>query len=249
VKNFAASHRVIAVYDPATAWALLLNLRTGLLVSLNPAMGHVWRELENGCNLAEAIGTHVARGGHPPDAAAIDVLARHGMLSSRRSTSRGRAIKLSSREAWPTRRVVATDDGVSWGDMVAASVGFATVIAVAHLPIPFSTGLGLIRGLAGIRRQRPTLTSTCRLVAAARRVARKHPGWADCFEISLAAFVAAALKGQAPDWCFGARFGPLGRHAWLEAENTAVDHERGDSDRQYQAMVRLASRPVRAPGM
>jgi hypothetical protein len=151
---------VIALYDQETRWALLLDLRRGKQVMLNPTMGYVWHELEEGRSVPEAIAMHVYRGGREPGPGEIRELARHGMLTARRPTSLEPAVALISHEVPPSVRVSATDEAVSRRDVGVARLGFAIAVAIVHLPLPFSTRLRMVRSLAGMRRQRPTLAAT-----------------------------------------------------------------------------------------
>jgi hypothetical protein len=61
-----------------------------------------------------------------------------------------------------------------------------------------------------------------------QRAARWYPGRAACLEISLAAFIALALRGYRADWCIGCRLGPAEAHAWIETASGPV----GESVRQ-----------------
>jgi hypothetical protein len=115
-------------------------------------------------------------------------------------------------------------------------IGFAVAIALRLLP-PRATWR-LMHASRRMRRQRPTVQSTKQLLATVSWVSKPYPGWRDCIEISSGAYFAAVLLGKAPRWCLGARLRPLGRHAWLEVDEVAVDHQ-DQAWRDYEAMIRV----------
>ena len=75
-------------------------------------------------------------------------------------------------------------------------------------------------------------------VAARTWAARYFPGRAACLELSLAAFLAAAARGRAVDWCIGCRFAPCESHAWIEVEGRTVG-EPDLPDRPFHVTVRI----------
>jgi hypothetical protein len=234
---------VIALYDP-DGWALLLHTRTGEKVVLEPAMGFLWGQLEHGLTLRAAVGTLQQQ---LPASAALEQaiaegvreLQRHQMLTTPRRANRGAAASLITHQPTATERVVAHHRPLPLRHRLAALAGFALAIVIVHLPIPFWAQLRLVSGFGRLRRQHPRLATTTAVVAYVRRITKPYPFWADCDEIALGAYVALALTGRAPDYCWGARFGQLDRHAWLEDHGTAIDHIPVTTDRPYQCVIRI----------
>jgi hypothetical protein len=233
---------VLAVYD-AEGWALLLNLRNGRKVVLEPAMGFVWGLLEQGSELHAAVQALRERLSPSPELdqaieQAVAELRRAGVLTTRFQVS-GPATGLIAHAPTASNRIVADERPLSPVQRFAATAGFAIAIAIIHLPIPFSAQLAIVRGVSRLRRQRPRFELSIGVVAFVRRIARPYLGWVDCYEISLGAFIALALTGNAPDWCWGARFGQLDRHAWLEDAGAAIDHKAVTTDRPYKCVIRI----------
>ncbi len=238
---YAASHRVAAAGD-ADGYMQLLNLRNKQLAVINPTMRRLWGLLEEGLELDAATTTLSTGEGVPVSTLRRDLaepiaeLESCGMLATRWRQP-GRLLRAVIADGSSPSRVTVTtaDEQAPAHYTVAGAVGFAVAILLQRLPLPFT--LQLMRGARRLRPQHPALTSSRQLVATVRRLARHHPGWADCYEISMGAFLAAALLGCAPTWSLGADIGSRECHAFLQVDGTAVDHS--EQTVHHQTLIRL----------
>jgi hypothetical protein len=238
---YGATEQVIGIKDE-DAWILLLHLVSGEWLTGNPALGYVWEQLEHGHELSAAIDA-AAEGWVPAETlrsaleSQIPALVRHAMLVGKPAPPDRFARAILARGQPATRRVAptASDGAASTREVVAAAVGFWIAILIQRLP--FLVRLRFLRAVTRIRAQRPTLPSTLTLVGLNSARGGSHNGWAECLEISMGSFIAAALLGRAPSWCIGAAFAPLRPHAWLEVDGCAVDH--AEQFGTPQAMIRI----------
>lgn len=222
---------------------VLLNVRTGMDHPINSTMCEIWLSLETGSDIAAAQAALAER--HQVSLATIqDDMAqpiarlwRYGFLRTRRASGR-LAETFATLEPMPEHRIAVSDtheDGpVHYA--VAAWAGF--VLAVALQRVPFRYRLRLLRATRRLRSQRPTLTDTVLVQALVVRLARYHPGWVACYEVSMGAFIALALLGRAPTLLLLATFPCIQLHACLEAEGTIVD-DRPQNATDNQPLIRI----------
>jgi len=241
---FGATDRTLAVVDDDHN-ILFLQLRTGRLAGGNSLVASVWEHFEQnpGVDLEGAIAAVAQRNGtEPAELSAqmhepVAVLRRDGIITTRppgEPPARIQAIR-ASETAQPTRREAADPDGsVPRRFTIAAAIGLTISIAVGWLP--FWLQLEILIAVRRLRPKRPGLAGTQRLADAVARAARRYPGRTECLEQSIAAFVAGALLGAAPDWCHGGSLLSDTYHAWVQADRVAIDY----TD-QYQDGVLLTT--------
>jgi hypothetical protein len=235
----------VARADANDGSALLLQLSArasrASFVLLSPEAAFLWRSLEGGCCLAEAIravACHYgidARQVRADMTAIVEQLRAEGFLSARQQRP-DRCLGRMPREPARVRLSPPGDARPPWRDKAAMVIGFTAALIILHA-LPLNAVLAVMRGARRLRRQAPTVDSTTHLVACAARLARRYPGKADCLEISVAAFITGALLGKAPGWRLGVAFRPLWRHAWVETGDTAIDHAPQHPGRAYQPML------------
>ena len=227
--------------------ALLLNTsireRDPEFLRLTPEVGLLWEELLQGRELQTALHAvasayevpleQIKRDMQP----CIDELQRRRMLIKR--ASRRPPVTRPTTNDTATERVVATASRRPplRYRLLAAAALVASLIALRLLPLRVT--LAIIQAAVRVRRQTPTLNSAKQLVVCARSAARRYPGNTDCLEISIAALLAGAVLGKAPGWRFGTTFRPLHRHAWVQVDNTAIDHVRQNTGRHYHVMLAI----------
>ncbi|MEV6986661.1 lasso peptide biosynthesis B2 protein [Sphaerisporangium sp. NPDC051017] len=118
-------------------------------------------------------------------------------------------------------------------------VGLAAFTAgIVLLSLPFSR---MVRVIAWIKRHRPrpaTPQEARTAAAAARWAGQWFPGRAACLENSVAAVLAAAIRGRAVHWCVGGRLAPYSTHAWIETD-TGPAGEPANPDRPYLTLLRI----------
>jgi hypothetical protein len=250
--RYGATNNVIALPDQ-DGYLLMVHLTRGQWMIAEPDLAAIWAQLEQGLELHDAIRAAARESdvdlGLMQEALEqqLPTLIANGMLAERwRGPGRlGRAVCVRGPSTATRTTASAVDATGSLRYRIAASLGLTIAVALARAPR--SWHLRLLIAIRRIRRQRPTLQGTTKLVATVLRAAERRPGWAECFEISQAAFVAGAILGEAPAYCVGAQFTnelPLSIHMWLEADGTAVDHA-DQHGRRYQALIRIpAADPV-----
>lgn len=91
---------------------------------------------------------------------------------------------------------------------------FAVLLARTK-PIVTETLLKLLRRLMPI----PAVVDVESSIAAILWAGKFYPGRVACLEVSIAACLLGALRGNMPVWCVGPKFRPLTHHAWVEARN------------------------------
>lgn len=117
---------------------------------------------------------------------------------------------------------------------LAALAAATTLIRVAPLRVTLT-----IARLAKCAARRPaTAAEAARLLAARDWAGQFYLGRAACLEMSLAAFLAACLRGRAVDWCMGCRFDPCESHAWIEADQQPIS-EPETPDRPFHLTLRV----------
>jgi hypothetical protein len=173
----------------------------------------------------------------------IENLDRCGMLSKRRRQPWKRTAGLVVIDASPTKAMTADGEPVDDAPYkLAAAAGFATALILLRLlrllRLPFWVVLCVARAGRYVARREPSQSTAEQLVSAVKHQARRFPK-AKCLEISLGAFFAGVLVGQAPRWCVGVLSRPPEPHAWIETLDTAIDSEPQTSDRTRQAIVRI----------
>jgi hypothetical protein len=239
---YPATDDVIAAFG-RDGYGVLLNLRTGRYHPVNETMGDLWCLLDDGHDLDAALQAIADTGDVEVERVREDAeselakLRRYRMLTARPRSSR-LAIRFGTVDPTPSRRLAVTDDErASVSQSAIACVAF--VVALALQRMPFRLMLRIMRASRRVRRrQRPTVADTIRWVATVRRVASKHPGWAECHEISIAAFLVLAALGRAPTWLLLAVFDSDDLHACLEVGDTVVDHE-PQPDKENHPLVRI----------
>jgi hypothetical protein len=248
VNYYGATDRTISALDGGQN-ILFLQLRTGRLAGGNSTVACVWEELERnpGIDLDGAIAAAAARIEIDPRELGaqmerpIAVLRRDGILTTRLPSDpppRLRGIVAGETDQ-PTRREPAdSDQAIPRSIAVVGAVGLA--IALLMRMLPFWIQLEILIAIRRARPRRPPLTDTRRLAGAIKRAARYYPGVVECLEQSIAAFIAGALLGAAPDWCHGGSLQNDAYHAWVQSSDTAIDYTN-----QYQGgsalitMIRL----------
>ncbi len=121
-------------------------------------------------------------------------------------------------------------------DRLTGLAAFTLAIALLRL-LPFRLTLATARAIKHLGRHPTGPGDGARLIAARDWAARWFPGRAACLENSLAAFLAATLRGRSVDWCVGCRFNPAQSHAWIEAGCGPIG-EPDLSDRPFHVTVR-----------
>ncbi|MGI5352168.1 lasso peptide biosynthesis B2 protein [Streptomyces sp. CA-250714] len=113
------------------------------------------------------------------------------------------------------------------------------LVAVALLRLaPLRLTLAAARTVKCLAPRPADRDTAMRIVSARDWASRFLPGRAACLELSLAAFLAAGLRGRAVDWCIGCRFMPCASHAWVEADHQPVG-EPDTPDRPYHVTIRI----------
>ncbi len=232
MRDYGATDRTFSATDDEHN-ILFLQLRTGQLAGGNSPVAHVWEEFERepGLDLEGAIAAAAARTGIDPAElraqmqGLIRTLRSAGVLTTRPPGEPPRRLRaiLADETSQPKLREPA-DLGASVPRRVAIAGAIGLLIALALQRLPFWVQLEILIAIRRARAQRPALSDTRRLAAAVKRTARRYPGRAECMEQSMAAFIAGALLGAAPDWCHGGSLLDDSYHAWVQAESIAVDY-------------------------
>ncbi|MGW1495307.1 lasso peptide biosynthesis B2 protein [Streptomyces sp. NPDC002402] len=116
---------------------------------------------------------------------------------------------------------------------------FALAVATALVQTaPMRGTLALARFAKRCTRRPATAVEAGAVVAARDWASQFFPSRAACLEMSLAAFIASALRGKAVDWCIGCRFDPCESHAWIEADTQPVG-EPNTPDRPFHVTLRI----------
>jgi Transglutaminase-like superfamily len=217
-----ASPHVLAAYDD-DGYAVLLCLHTGRWQLASPVLASLWRQLSDGNDLSTALAATAAQYQVPASILNRDLPAgalAAARLLTRRRRRPGRITAAVTASGPPARgHTTVPEVAVPGWYLAAAAAAFTAVIAVRHAPLSLQIRfLHLVSRLPG---RRPA--DGIALVAAARRIARSWPGSAECYEISMTAFLAGVFTGQRPRWCLGARLGPFSPHAWIETSGTVID--------------------------
>lgn len=100
------------------------------------------------------------------------------------------------------------------------AIGFVLgLVLIKALPLNW-----LVAGLGAFKRvtRTPTPQEVEQYIRAVRWASKNYPGRAACLETSLGAWLAGALTLKVPTWCIGARFKPLGFHAWVEVNDQPI---------------------------
>jgi hypothetical protein len=237
---YADSAHVFVAYDLDTSDALVLNVRTGRFGYLSPSIGYVWELMERGLSLDDAAETVIREWRASEDVRSeARLLIGLRMVSTRRAKPAAWLTALVPQLAVASTRIVVRDADVSRSRWYRAAAAISFCVATALLLrwpsikrerrtiVPFWVLPALMTLACRVRRQRPaTVDSTKRAVATVRAIARRYPWRADCYNITVAAFIVEAIRGQAPAWCLGGILGRELRHAWLECGGIAIDHAR-----------------------
>jgi hypothetical protein len=240
-----ATGDVIAVFDRA-GYGLLLNVRTHKYHPINRTMGKLW------CWLADGTPQHVAEqalAGDYPEVpaktlrtdteAALRQLETYALLPATQSKRAPLAGRYAASKPLPSRRVAVTDlsEPVPVHFRVIGFVGF--VIAVVLMRLPFPIMLRILRASSRIRAQNPTVADTKQMLAAVGRIAAHHPGWAECYEISIGARIALTMLGKPPAWLLLAVFGTkVTLHGCLEVDDTLID-DKPQTRNENQPLIRI----------
>ncbi len=246
-----AAASVAVAYDEDGS-ALLLNTslreRNPEFVRVTPEVGLLWQRLTEGQALAVALQAVATEYAVPVEQVQQDMAPCIADLTRRRMfTNRWKRSRLAIEDplgATATNRVTAarsTKRPPRYRYRIAGVAGFVVSLVLLRL-LPLRVTLAIMQASLHLRRQTPTLDSAERLVVCARQAARHYPGNADCLEISIAAFFAGVMLGEAPQWLFGATFRPLRRHAWVQHADTAFDHEAQRPDTPYRVMLGVQPR-------
>jgi hypothetical protein len=212
---------------------LFLQVRTGRLAGGNANVASVWEQFEEnpGVDLDGAIAAAAEQIGMHPSVLRAQVrgtaahLISDGILTTRRPGPPPRRLRaiLADESAQPARREPADpDQRVPARVAIAGAVALAIALVLKRLP--FWVQLEILAAIRRVRPQRATLSDTRRLAAAVKRAARRCPGRVECLEQSMGAFIAGALLAAAPDWCHGGSLLQDTYHAWVQADDTAVDY-------------------------
>jgi hypothetical protein len=219
-----ASPHVIAAFDD-DGYAALLCLRTGRWHLASPVLAQVWHHLADGSDLTTAITAAAAR-------CQASASALEGDLPAA-ALARARLLTLRPRQPGPVTaavtasgppaagHVTAPDTAVPGWYLAAAAASFAAVIVLRHAPL--RAQIRVLHLASRLPRRTPAAGDGAWLVTAARHAARRWPGSAECYEISMTAFLAGVLTRRTPRWCLGARLAPFSPHAWIGAAGTVID--------------------------
>ncbi len=206
-------------------YGVLVNLHAGKYYPVNPTMAHLWALLEQWSDLDTAITILASEHATPVEQVRRDCLVqlRRNSLLTRRP-KRGRiANSLSAPGRSPSKRiaVTATDELAPPAYRAAPWLGYLIGLLLQRLP--YWLMLRIMQTIRRLRAQHPTPATTRQLVAAVRRIVWQMPGWAECHEVSVPAYLAAVILGKAPHWMLEVTFGPVGLHAYLQDGDTAID--------------------------
>ena len=241
---YAAPNVILAVAP--TGNGRLINVGTGgSPPAIDPKMVELWQLLDQGMALSAATASLADTYREPVDvirrdcAPAVADLRRARMLTRRRQHGRLRN-KVNTNAPPPTRRIVANDDNqrAPARYRMAAWAGYLVTLGLSRLP--YRLTLWSMLAMRSARTQHPTVATTSQLVAITRRIVRRGPGWAECHEVSVPAYIAGALLGRAPRWALDATFSPFELHASLEVADTdtAVD-DAPQPCKQRLALIRI----------
>lgn len=205
---------------------LILDIREGLWITLNPTAGRLWRSWQAGATFEEAVAEISAR--HPavsPESIRADAerlvqaLYSKGLITALHSHGLIAGIPQSALIGAGTE--MAEPEAASLGPRPtlhrAGGALIALLVADVLIRCSFRLAFALVR--ASRRswcRQPATPLQGARNVAAVNWAARCYPGRAACLEQSLAAVLLAAAKRRQLDWCIGSASNPYRFHAWTE---------------------------------
>jgi hypothetical protein len=206
-------------------YGVLVDLHAGTFYPVNPTMARLWALLEQCSDLDTAVRVLASEYAMSVEQVRRDCLAqlRRNSLLTRRP-NRGRiADTLTASGRSPSERIAVTaaDELVSPAYRAAAWLGY--LIGLLLQRVPYWLMLRIMQTIRRLRAQHPTPATTRQLVAAVRRIVWQMPGWAECHEISVPAYLAAAILGKAPHWRLEVTFAPVGLHAYLQDGDTAID--------------------------
>jgi hypothetical protein len=234
-----ASPDVIALPD-ADGYAVLLCLRTGRWHLASPVLAQVWHHLAAGTDLTTAITAAAARYQVPASVLEGDLpaaaLARARLLTTRRRQPGPVTAAVTASGPPAAGHVTAPDTPVAGRYRAAAAAAFAAVVVLRHAPL--RAQIRVLHLASRLPARTPAAGDGAGLVTAARRAARRWPGSAECYEISMTAFLAGVLTGRTPRWCLGARLGPFSPHAWIEAGDTVIDTDAPQAS-PCRALIRI----------
>jgi hypothetical protein len=232
MKIYAATDRTFVTLD-SDRNILFLQLRTGRLTGANAQVAEVWQEFEQcpGIDLDRAIVAAAERIGMDPATlrsqmrGPVSVLLKDGILTTRPPAVPPRRIVaiLAGETAQPERREPANPRETVPGRVaIASAMGLSIMLILKRLP--FWVQLEILMAIRRALPQHATVAQTRQLAAAVNRAARWCPGRTECLEQSIAAFIGGALLGAPPYWCHGGSLLNDLYHAWVQAEDTAIDY-------------------------
>jgi hypothetical protein len=224
--TYAAPNVILGIDEDG--YGLLMNLQTGKYYAVSRTTVTLWTLLDGGLDLDAAMRQLASR--HDVSLAtvqrdteeAIQELRRGRMLASR--SKRGRlAERVAATIGSPAQRIVATSDvTLSKPQMAAAWAGF--VLALVLQRLPYRLTLRAMTTIRASRAQRPEPHATRQMVATLYGIVWRSPGWAECHEVSVPAYLALAMLGRAPTWLLEATFtAGVGLHACLCDDDAAID--------------------------
>lgn len=219
---------------------VLLHTRTGQWFYLNRSGATLWNTLASGRPIEEAAVALARR--HPTVAAGriradlqrlVSELTRADLITSL-PASAGAKNPAAVPMALPRR----STRRLRLADRLAGVAGL--LVALALIRLPFSLCLRSVRIIKRLAPRVAGHDEAVVAVLATSRIARFSPGRVACLELSLAAFVASALRGRRLDWCLGTSVDPLRFHAWVEAGGRMViDPGDEPADRSYRVALRV----------
>jgi hypothetical protein len=228
-RKYAAPNVVLFVAPDGTGQLINIGSGSGPL-PVNRTMTELWRLLdEQGMNLSTATEMlavtydRTVAAIRRDCAPAVADLQRARMLT--RCHRQGRLRRRVASDAPPPRRrvvAVATEEDEPAPASYRAAAWAGYMIGLVLRCLPYRITLWTMLAARSMRAQRPTEASTRQLGAIARRLVHRGPGWAECHEVSVAAYLAAAVIGRAPRWVLDATL-PFRLHAYLQVGDTAVD--------------------------
>lgn len=223
----------------STGRVTLLDERSGCWFALNETGSRLWRHLSQLSDVEAA--TQALVNEQPSifaeqvrdDAAELCcVLAERGLLVQRRAGHGHSASRPRSKPSPSQTRIrgmrgvpMALEDdttvGLSSPDRLVA--GLALPLAILLLRLPFRHTVRFVRGAKRASCRRPaSVAEAYAAMRAARCPAWYFPGRAACLEVSLAAVLAALLRGRDLTWCLGSAADPRRFHAWTEVDGEPV---------------------------
>ncbi|MCX5401313.1 lasso peptide biosynthesis B2 protein [Streptomyces sp. NBC_00102] len=222
--------------------AAVMDTRTGRgrWRHFNTTAAHLWKQLADGIPLDQALDDltdHFVRQGANRDTVRADLetlagqLRDTGLLTAHISTP-------PSPTTPEARPPLPADTPLGVADRIAGLLGLTTALILLRCA-PIRISIAVAGALGRTNRPAASGEQADLLFHAVRHSGRFWPGRAACLEESLAAYVAAILRGRRVTWVIGARTAPAAAHAWIEAGGEVVGQDLADRLWPYAPALRV----------